>query len=50
MSFDLDANGILNVKNDKGRLSQQEIDRMVNEAERFEAEDEKQGEKVQARN
>lgn len=50
VSFDLDANGILNVNNDKGRLSQQEIDRMVNEAERFKAEDEKQGEKVQARN
>lgn len=65
VSFDLDANGILNVsakenstgrskniviKNDKGRLSKDEIDRMVNEAERFKAEDEKQREKVQARN
>ncbi|GBP03263.1 Heat shock protein 68 [Eumeta japonica] len=50
VTFDLDANGILNVtakemstgnakniviKNDKGRLSQAEIDRMVNEAERW---------------
>lgn len=65
VSFDLDANGILNVsakenstgrskniviKNDKGRLSQEEIDRMVREAERFRAEDDKQREKVQARN
>merc|ERR1712118_139806 len=56
VTFDIDANGILNVsavekstgkeqkitiKNDKGRLSQDEIDRMVDEAEgnrvRFEA-------------
>ncbi len=65
VSFDLDANGILNVsakenstgrskniviKNDKGRLSKEEIDRMVQEAERFKAEDDKQREKVQARN
>merc|ERR1712174_192159 len=49
VTFDIDANGILNVsavekstgkeqkitiKNDKGRLSQDEIDRMVDEAER----------------
>merc|ERR1712154_391332 len=53
--FDIDANGILNVSaiekstgkeqkititNDKGRLSQEEIDRMVDEAERYKAEDE----------
>uniref|UniRef100_A0A1I8MY22 Hsp70 protein n=1 Tax=Musca domestica TaxID=7370 RepID=A0A1I8MY22_MUSDO len=65
LSFDLDANGILNVsakemssgnvknitiKNDKGRLSQAEIDRMVNEAERYAAEDEKQRNKIAARN
>ncbi|XP_058976048.1 heat shock protein 70 [Musca domestica] len=65
VTFDLDANGILNVsakemssgnaknitiKNDKGRLSQAEIDRMVNEAERYAAEDEKQRNKIAARN
>ncbi|XP_073817582.1 heat shock protein 70-like [Musca autumnalis] len=65
VTFDLDANGILNVsakemssgnaknitiKNDKGRLSQAEIDRMVNEAEKYAAEDEKQRNKIAARN
>ncbi|XP_055848999.1 major heat shock 70 kDa protein Ba-like [Episyrphus balteatus] len=65
VTFDMDANGILNVsaketgtgntknitiKNDKGRLSQAEIDRMVNEAERFQEEDEKQRQKIAARN
>lgn len=65
VTFDLDANGILNVsaketstgntknitiKNDKGRLSQAEIDRMLNEAEKFKEEDEKQREKIAARN
>ncbi|XP_055908466.1 major heat shock 70 kDa protein Ba-like [Eupeodes corollae] len=65
VTFDLDANGILNVsaketgtgntknitiKNDKGRLSQAEIDRMVNEAERFQEEDEKQRQKIASRN
>lgn len=65
VSFDLDANGILNVtakdsstgntkniviKNDKGRLSKEEIDRMVSEAERYKAEDEKQRERVQSKN
>merc|ERR1712038_2216845 len=52
--FDIDANGILNVSalekstgkenkititNDKGRLSQEEIERMVQEAEKYKAED-----------
>merc|ERR1712038_2181193 len=52
--FDIDANGILNVSalekstgkenkititNDKGRLSQDEIERMVSEAEKYKAED-----------
>merc|ERR1719321_1501571 len=55
VTFDIDANGILNVHakdkatskenrititNEKGRLSQTEIDRMVNEAEKYKAEDE----------
>jgi L1 cell adhesion molecule like protein len=61
VTFDLDANGILNVsakesstgkseritiQNDKGRLSKEEIDRMLAEAEKYRAEDEKQKEKV----
>ncbi|KAL1517666.1 hypothetical protein ABEB36_001401 [Hypothenemus hampei] len=65
VTFDLDANGILNVsakdtssgkernitiKNDKGRLSQADIDRMLSEAERYKEEDEKQRQKVSARN
>ncbi|XP_068624646.1 heat shock protein 68-like [Battus philenor] len=65
VTFDLDANGILNVsakenstgrskniviKNDKGRLSQAEIDRMLSEAERYRDEDDKQRQRVAARN
>nr|WGU24225.1 heat shock protein 70 [Zeugodacus cucurbitae] len=65
VTFDLDANGILNVtakemstgnaknitiKNDKGRLSQADIDRMVNEAEKYAEEDEKQRQRIAARN
>ncbi|CAH0731690.1 unnamed protein product, partial [Brenthis ino] len=65
VTFDLDANGILNVsakenstgrskniviKNDKGRLSQADIDRMLSEAERYKEEDEKQRQRVNARN
>jgi heat shock protein 1/8 len=65
VEFDLDANGILNVKatekgtgkandititNDKGRLSNEEIERMVQEAEKFKAEDEALKAKIDARN
>ncbi|KAJ3655802.1 hypothetical protein Zmor_014915 [Zophobas morio] len=65
VTFDLDANGILNVsakdtssgnsrnitiKNDKGRLSQKDIDRMVAEAEQYKDEDEKQRQRIAARN
>jgi heat shock 70kDa protein 1/2/6/8 len=65
VTFDIDANGILNVSaeekgtgkktqititNDKGRLSKDDIDRMVNEASRFEADDKKQRERVDAKN
>ncbi|CAI5448659.1 unnamed protein product [Caenorhabditis angaria] len=65
VTFDIDANGILNVtacdkstgksnhiqiKNEKGRLSQNDIDRMVNEAKQFEKEDEEQRQKIGARN
>jgi len=65
VTFDIDANGILNVSacdkstgkqnkititNDKGRLSKEDIERMVNEAETFKAEDEKQKERISAKN
>lgn len=64
VTFDMDANGILNVsakdessgntknitiKNDKSRLSREEIDRMVADAERYKAEDEIQKGKIEAR-
>jgi L1 cell adhesion molecule like protein len=63
--FDLDANCILNVSasekstgksnkititNDKGRLSQQEIERLVEEAERYKEEDEQICQKIDAKN
>merc|ERR1711892_1591349 len=65
VTFDIDANGILNVSacgkstgkqnkititNDKGRLSKEDIERMVNDAEKFKAEDEKQKERISAKN
>ena len=65
VTFDIDANGILNVSaaekgsgqqenstntNDKGRLSKEEIERMVNDAEKFKDEDEAQKERVAAKN
>merc|ERR1711959_872067 len=65
VTFDIDANGILNVSaqdkstgksnqititNEKGRLSQAEIDRMVAEAEKFKAEDEANKSKIEAKN
>ncbi|KAG0747782.1 hypothetical protein G6F57_001016 [Rhizopus arrhizus] len=65
VTFDVDANGILNVSaldkttgksnkititNDKGRLSKEEIERMVNDAEKFKAEDEAAAARIQARN
>ena len=65
VTFDIDANGILNVSalekgtgktqkititNDKGRLSKEEIDKMVSEAEKFKEEDEKEAARVQAKN
>nr|CAD7441840.1 unnamed protein product [Timema bartmani] len=64
VTFDLDANGILNVsakecgsgksrnitiRNDKGRLSNAEIERMLAEAERYKDEDERQRQRVRAR-
>jgi len=65
ITYDIDANGILNVSasdkstgksnqititNEKGRLSQAEIDRMVGEAEQFKEEDEKNKQKIEAKN
>lgn len=62
--FDMDANGILNVSasekssgktnkititNDKGRLSKEEIDRMVAESEKYQKEDEEIKEKIDAK-
>ncbi|KAK7347617.1 hypothetical protein VNO80_22153 [Phaseolus coccineus] len=63
--FDIDANGILNVSaedktagvknkititNDKGRLSKEEIEKMVKDAEKYKAEDEEVKKKVEAKN
>merc|ERR1712130_53818 len=63
--FDIDANGILNVSaiekstgkenkititNDKGRLSQEEIERMVQEAEKYKAEDDANKNRIEAKN
>ena len=65
ITYDVDADGILNVSalekssgkkenitvtNDRGRLSQEDIDRMVKEAEEFKEDDMKQKEKVDAKN
>jgi len=65
VSFDIDANGILNVSaedkttgkknhititNDKGRLSKEEIDKMVQDADKFKADDEKSRARIEAKN
>lgn len=65
VTFDLDANGILNVsakenstgksrnitiKNDKGRLSQRDIERMLSEAEQYKEEDERQRQRIASKN
>ena len=65
VTFDIDANGILNVSasnkttgksnrititNDKGRLSKEEIERMVQEAEKYRAEDELAAARITAKN
>jgi len=65
VTFDIDANGILNVSavekstgkeqkititNDKGRLSADDIERMVSEAEKYKAEDELQRQRIEAKN
>ncbi|KAJ6350235.1 hypothetical protein OIU78_006409 [Salix suchowensis] len=63
--FDIDANGILNVSaedkttgqknkititNDKGRLSKEDIEKMVQEAEKYKSEDEEHKKKVESKN
>lgn len=65
VTFDVDANGILNVSaedkaggkkqkititNEKGRLSKEDIDRMVDDAEKYKSEDDAQRKKIDARN
>jgi endoplasmic reticulum chaperone BiP len=65
VTFDLDENGILNVSaedtgsgktesititNDQGRLSKDEIDQMIADAEKFSEEDKMMKEKIDARN
>ena len=39
----------ITITNDKGRLSKDDIERMVNDAEKFKAEDEAQKDRVQAK-
>ena len=65
VTFDMDANGIMNVSalekgtgktnkivitNDKGRLSKEEIERMLSEAEKYKAEDEAEASRIGAKN
>merc|ERR1712164_105928 len=65
VTFEIDSNGILNVggedkgtgksekitiTNDKGRLTEEEIERMVREAEEFAEEDKKVKERIDAKN
>jgi L1 cell adhesion molecule like protein len=65
VTFDIDANGILNVSaedkttgnknkititNDKGRLSKEQIERMVREAEQYKSEDEANKVRIEAKN
>jgi heat shock protein 1/8 len=64
VTFEIDANGVLNVAacdkstgkqnkititNDKGRLSKEQIEKMVADAEKFKADDDRQREKMTAR-
>jgi len=65
VTFDLDANGILQVNaldkttgkcekititNDKGRLSQEQIDKMVKDAEKYKDDDQKQKDRIESKN
>ena len=65
VAFDVDANGIMNIeakdkgtgnvqnitiKNDKGRLSQEDIEKMIDEAEKYKDEDNLHKETIESRN
>jgi L1 cell adhesion molecule like protein len=65
ISYDIDSNGILNVtamekssgktntitvKNDKGRLSDEDIEKMVKEAEEFKKQDTEERERIESKN
>merc|ERR1711908_150692 len=65
VTYDIDANGILNVSsvekstgkenkititNGKGRLSKEEIEKMVEEAEKYKSEDEANKQRIEAKN
>jgi L1 cell adhesion molecule like protein len=65
VTFDIDANGLLNVSaedkttgkknqititNDKSRLSKEDIERMVNDAKKYEEDDKLQRERIDAKN
>lgn len=65
VSFDVDANGIMNINaiekssgkskkititNDKGRLTQEQIDEMIKKAEQFKEEDDKRRENIETKN
>jgi heat shock protein 1/8 len=65
VAFDVDANGIMNIeakdkgtgniqnitiKNDKGRLSQEDIEKMINEADKYKDEDNLHRETIESRN
>ena len=65
VTFDIDANGIMHVSavdkstgrenkititNDKGRLSKEEIEKMVKDAEKFKDEDDKQKDRISSKN
>ena len=65
VTFDIDANGIMNVQaadkatgksskititNEKGRLSKEDIERMVNEAEKYKGEDEIMKKRIESKN
>merc|ERR1712008_230990 len=50
-TFEIDSNGILNMgTNDKGRLTEEQIEKMIKEAEQFADEDKKVKERVDAKN
>lgn len=65
MTFDIDENGIMNIHaedkatkktnkititNNKGRLSKEEIEKLVKEAEKFKGEDEKIKKRIESKN